>query len=192
MLDNRVNVQWLDVNRNISRHDSINKLFQSYIEKSKSETDNSGRLFDVVTLDESDGVKIKDWYGWTSVLKIIHYNYYEGRLCHIKSNKDSIFINEYGLFPIYDPSRSIIGFHGEIKFPYEVKHVKDLKNGDTTRVSKHKDENNNLEEFPKIEIEYISPDTTDVYWIITKSGFFNANNFHLVCKEINNSKENFK
>lgn len=194
MLSGFTKIQWIDINKKVSRHDTISKLFQSYIERSENKFDsNSGLTFNEINFDETDGLKVKDWYGWTSVIKIIRHDKCDGRYCLIETDEISLVMNEYGLFPVYDPDNPIKGFHGEIKFPYEVKILTALKNGDYARLLTQEYESfENLKDFQQIKITYYNDPCINYYWLITKSGFFNANHFHLACNQFNNSKENFK
>lgn len=193
MLSGYTQIQWIDTNKKITQNNTISKLFQSYVERTENGFDQTlGVIIDEINFDETDGLKVKDWYGWTSVIKIIRYYKCHGRLCLIENNENSLPINENGIFPVYDPNNPIKGFHGEIKFPYEVKNVTSLKNGDYARFISYNYESEELKDFTKIQILYYHESLDDLYWIITKSGFFNANKFHLACNKLDNSKENFK
>lgn len=169
-------VHWLDINDQESGTSSVAKLFQRYSVKSKRISDDES----VITFDKSDNVKVSDWTGWTEVQAIHKVTNPDcmWRIIHV--GEESLMLSNDTAIPIYSSTR-IIGFHGENKYPYIIKEVKDLNEGHVVRVLNPSIETFNNDGLYHIDISSNKhyDNRTYGYEIITRSKFFNANKFHM-------------
>lgn len=169
-------VHWLDTNDHDFGRISIAKLFQRYSVKSKRISDDEY----VITFDESDSVKVADWTGWTELQAIHKVTNPDGLWRIISVGEESISVSDDTLIPTYSFVR-ITGFHGENKYPYTVKEVKELNREHVVRVNNPTTDAYGYDGLYHIDIisnKYYD-DTTYGYKLITRSKFFNANKFHM-------------
>ena len=144
-----------------------------------------------------NNVMIGDWTGWTK-LNAININ-----MCDrwIELNPLSVFEAELPHFniqlsgdtpiPLYDPFNKSSEFHGEVKYNYKIKQLKDVIGDEdclymrNKEIHKYRESNNQF-------IQMISTETnlkvSIGYEIYTRSGFVNVNNFHLLSSEAKNEE----
>lgn len=181
-------VQYIDIKNGQPRYKNINELYQEY---SYKVTNISNNISEIDFTNEN--VKITELFGWTQLLnirKIIYDN--PINWVEIKAANKFIDVSYDELIPIYKIDDSIIGFHGEVKYKYNLKHYHEIINDDYIRIYRGKDNNNQFIEFTLPEINNTSSNISYGYEIITKSRFFNGNDIHLYSSDIfiteNNSK----
>lgn len=138
---------------------------------------------------------IQDWTGWTKLNSIACVSkittWY--RLIIDQDNAlRPLHATKEELIPVYDPSQSIRGFHGETKFLYQLKGIGDLVHGDKIR---HRDltgpEDDHPQQFGTVLAAEPDPLESDSsrfetvgYEIETLSGFYNGNGVHLAANNI--------
>lgn len=184
MLHSLTDIHILDIDHEVSLHDSINKVFQyfSYLRKE----DNGFSYIDLSKVN----VKIKDWTGWTQLLRIEAFNNIDS-WDQLSSPNPLILIDE--IIPIYSPDVSKQGFHGEVKYKYilyDYQYLKGMKEFTVRAIV----DGDNWQAFLPMHLESIQDDTSVGYKIYTKSGFYNANNIHLCSSDtrIEDGKESWK
>jgi hypothetical protein len=174
MLHPYTTVQWLDKKEERSYIDKVLSLFTKYSTYAK---ESNGEL--VIDFNQhSQIVYIVDGFGWTALQSIRKVN----KKCDWKSivAPRSFTATEDTLIPVYDTSNYKIGFHGEVKYDFKVIPVSELTQGDKLRVRRLTDDNGNKMEYQEVDsVITTSDDPLMGYELITRSGFFNANNIHM-------------
>lgn len=167
-------VQWIDVKSQQVFTDTIDKMFQMYSLKAKDNDNESEIILDSI-------VKVTDWYGWTDVVSIKRIE-----CCivwkHIYAATKSVVLSNNTTIPVYEDDSSYKGFHGETKYNHIIKSLCDIRSGDMIRIRRGIDDYGNEVEFANVELlqnKECIPTENYGYEIVTKSGFFNANNIHL-------------
>lgn len=177
MIHGIAKIQWLDINDQEFGTSPVAKFFQKYSVKSKRISDDE----EVITFDKSDNVKITDWTGWTEVQAIHKIKNTDRSWRIIRVGKLSLMVSEDATIPVYSSTR-IVGFHGENKYPYIVREVKDLAEGHVVRILDQSIEAIGKDGLAHVELDpnpYLCDDTMYGFEIITRSKFFNANKFHM-------------
>lgn len=176
MIHGMAKIQWLDVNDQEFGNSPVAKLFQRYSVKSKIISD----VEEVITFDKSDNVKVTDWTGWTEVRAIHKIKNSSGSWRIIRVGDQSLISSEDTTIPVYSSTR-IIGFHGENKYPYIVRQVKEIAEGHVVRVLRQPVESHGKDGLSHVELDPnpYHDDLSYGYEIITRSKFFNADNFHM-------------
>lgn len=174
MLFKNTRIQLLDISNKVSIDDTIGNVFSKYFIKSD----------ELGSIDFNDmNVKISDWTGWTQLLQIRRIENKDIKFLHLHSTENdklertSIYLTEDHIIPSYSLN-TMNGFHGEVKYSYEMKYVMD--DNITMRVfdlSKM-----NWQAFKDMNTGDIISDNYG-YEIYTKSGFYNANNLHLLSSD---------
>jgi len=138
-------------------------------------------------------VKIIDWWGWTDIVAV--------RKLKGRFQTYNLMVSQYPhspmlcctldtLFPTYMEQNFVTGFHGERKYPFIVKPLRQVVTlltdsriiyPDMLRVKhQHVEEDRVL--YPVCHLRYVK-DEEAVYQILTKSGGFSANSFYLWGRE---------
>jgi hypothetical protein len=129
-------------------------------------------------------VKTTDWFGWTDIISIRRHENIE-KWISVQAANQRIELTNETLIPVYDYNNPSIGFHGERKYPYTIKQVKDVLPSDSVQIRRGKDYKNMDIKFTPITIlKCVDKSYRYGYEIITKSGFFNANNIHIYGKDV--------
>lgn len=182
MLHPTTKVQWMDVKSDKVHKDDIGKIFQMYSHRAIR----TSNVSEVIFKAKYDIVKITDMYGWTDVKAIRRIVNVNGWMA-LGAENQQIKLSEDTLVPIYQPDAPFPGFHGETKYPFSSKKLSDIEQGDMVRIRRGKNGNGEDIEFAVVSFSgslYIHDDEpTHGYEIITKSGFFNGNNIHLLGRE---------
>ncbi len=177
-------IQYMDVNTEQVFTDTIGRMFQRYYLKAKVTTD----MHTVIFNPEINLIKITDMTGWTDVKAIRKVKtIISWTVLGAASNQ--ITLSENRSIPIYSPDTPTQGFHGETKYPYIAKPISEICDGDMGRVRRGVDGSGNDIEFTPISFTGIAfgINKGELDWgyeIETKSGFFNANNIHLLADKI--------
>lgn len=170
----------LDIDSSESIQDTISHIFWKYGYKVQREPGF------VNSIDFSEmNIKIKDWTGWTQLLKI--------RECEAEpfdwigleptdpNIKKFIQLKDCNI-ALYDKDTSTHGFHGEVKYKYTIRDYQYLKNQDKVTMRILVPYQEQWQMFMDMKVLHISrffaPELVG-YEIYTKSGFYNANGFHL-------------
>lgn len=193
MFDESLKIHILDLTKSETMTGSVEEIFNHYIQWEKNNSIDFERL-DVV---------IEDWTGWTKLERITRSKTRDESWGVISPN-DSYYpgINDVVLclpntvIPVYEPDKSMKGFHGEIKYKYKTVPCCDMVN----RSGYFR-----MRRLPRTESPFFyhikcnvtslaDEDEITVYSIFTKSGFFNGNNFHLCSSDtrIEDEKELWK
>lgn len=178
MISENTNVHCLDIREERSIIKSIEEIFQMY--SSRLIFDSSTKEF-IIDLKKYD-IKIHDLFGWTKIeyLKKKHISPSDWRELHIPSICDPITMTADSIMAVYPKEpKSIRGFHGETKYPYELRNIHMINDNEKIRLINKSDPNINETIFfvPTLtSSEYRSEYAYEIY---TKSGFYNAENFHL-------------
>lgn len=201
MIHSSTKIHILDINEKISLNATIADVYRNFSRFQKHVGD---RL--VVDLS-NENVVIKDWTGWTKLYKMekiekkagekdIEWDWIERLEPH-----DFLFYDTFvsdAIIPVYSKDISRPGFHGEVKYKYILKEYHNLKemNQFTMRLML---DSENWQKFISVHLEPLSPNyvfenASIGYEIYTKSGFYNANGFHLCSSDtrIEDSKELYK
>lgn len=175
MIHGSATIQWLDITSQENGISTVAKLFQRYSVKAKRISEDE----EVITFDKSDNVKVTDWTGWTELQSIHKIKNADGWRVMRVGNQALMVSNDTNI-PVYS-STMVVGFHGENKYPYIVRAVKDLNDVAVVRVL-----NPNIEVISHnglyiLEIDHChqTDNGTYGYEIITRSKFYNANKFHM-------------
>ena len=183
MIHSLTKVQYMDVKTQQVFTDTIGRMFQRYSLNAKVETD----MHTVIFNPEITLIKITDMTGWTDVKAIRKVNTIISWTA-LGAASNHISLSEDRLIPIYSPDTPIQGFHGETKYPYIPKIISDVCDGDMVRVRRGVDGSGNNIVFSPISFAGLAfgLDKGDLDWgyeIETKSGFFNADNIHLLADD---------
>lgn len=181
MIHSNTKVQYMDVKRQQVFTDTIGRMFQRYSLNAEVGTD----IHTIIFNPEINVIKITDMTGWTDVKAIRKINKPISWTVLGVASINQITLTEDTLIPIYNPNAPTQGFHGETKYPYVRKVVSDICDGDMIRVRRGTDESGNDIEFTPISFTGLvfGLDKGELDWgyeIETKSGFFNADNIHLL------------
>ena len=183
-------VQWIDVKTEKVHIGGVSDLYRAYAHKANHNNNTSQIMF-----DRDSNVKITDSWGWTDVICIKKF---DGIDCVaiLNANGHQLRCHHTTLIPFWDIHNPVKGFHGEMKYPFEVatlhKILAELMNEgwDGDRVSfivKIRSQDSDPRDFAIIKISDIGDrknwSETSCYQIITKSGFYNANDIVLWGKE---------
>lgn len=189
MLHALTDIHILDIDHEVSIHDPISKVYQYFSHLRKE--DNGFSYIDLSNLN----VKIKDWTGWTQLLKIEAYDDIDD---WDKLSSPIPLVLKDEIIPIYSPDVSKQGFHGEVKYKYilhEYQYLKGMKEFIVRTIVDDRDDDV-WQLFIPMHLESVPNSSKNKvgYKIYTKSGFFNANNIHLCSSDtrIEDGKESWK
>ena len=165
-------VHFIDIDEGVDYKQDAEFLFSHYAHKMIHH-----QCRDMIDLS-NDNVKIKDFNGWTQILKIEKWKSHEWLLLYPCQEGDlndlhKIIVSPNTLVPAYDIDDIIRGFHGEVKIGFKLKRADELSSDDKirfTKVFKNIDSDLQLSSVGKFPIirEAVG------YDIYTKSKFFNA------------------
>ena len=183
MIHPNTKIQYIDLRDGEPRYKTIDDLYKEYAHRSVD----CYQEYSYITFDNR-GIKITELAGWTDLLEIrkIALNQLDIRWINLKFNNTEIKVSHTELIPAYESDKTIIGFHGEVKYlctPKSPLHLSDNESVRTHKYFEYTDEH--AVEFIRptgINI-IINPDITYGYQLITKSGFFNGNKIHLFACE---------
>lgn len=189
MLSGNTDIHILDIETEESLHMPIVDIFDTYI----MHADMSTGIIDFTKLN----VKIKDWTGWTQLLSIRSIKNTDDVNWKLVTPKDEELPNAElrmvnQILPIYSNSDTTkIGFHGEVKYNYQLIDVNELP---TDAMLRAKIPNTiNWQRFIAVKAEKSISEPVG-FEIVTKSGFFNGG-IYLLCSsdtKIDGSKELWK
>jgi hypothetical protein len=165
--------------------EAISKMFQMYSHKATRTSD----VLEVLFTSKDPLVKITDMNGWTDVKSIKRIENSPGWRSIIAANQHITLTNDT-LIPVYEPEAPFKGFHGETKYPFTPKLLYTIEESDIIRIRRGKDKNDEDIEFTNISsagLLYWSDEFNYGYEVTTRSGFFNADNIHLLGQD--NSKK---
>lgn len=181
MIHSSTIIQWADINRSIVETAPVKILFQSYAERITGST--NGSPYTVIEFGDKDNVQIRDWTGWTKIISIKRID----TPCDwvkVTSGDKEIIIEKTSIIPAYRVNDKKRGYHGEEKFAYVGTIAELVDTSDMARLVKH-------------EPEFMQMNTTLIedscfpytrYGIQTASGFYNANDFHLLAMGLMNGE----
>ena len=179
MIHPKTVIDVLDIKDSSIHSGSVKEIFQHYIEYMENFEDKSVLIdFEHRGLD----VKIKDWTGWTRLQSIVKMPT-DGAWVRLVQEDSfhglSVTIDD--LVPVYYPDKFINGFHGETKFLYILKEALSIGADDYVRVRNlTQPEDEEPRQFAHVYMMHFEDEVyKSAYQVITKSGFFNANDFHL-------------
>ena len=176
MIHPKTNIQILDIAQTGDGSSSIpiEKLFRYYYHNSRM-TEDGTRYISFIS-----PINITEQFNWT---RIIQLNQVKGpfqwKLAKVENTY--LYMNKHTLIPVYDIEEAWSGFHGEVKYPYKIKTIQDLQEGDNIRLRRGKDVKGEEIEFgTHIDIGEEEVTTDYAYSLETASGFFTGNNIHLI------------
>jgi len=178
MIDPSTKMQWMDLNNQKVYIDSMHKLFQMYSHKAKNVTSE----ISLVTFDpEKEKVHITDYLGWTQIVSIRRRCKKNTSLCIIgidAPNSPELQCTEDTLIPVYY-GEGVVGFHGEMKYPFVVKRADDILLDGTDLIKVCWRPEGKPDPFYRVKPIGFAQESIPVYQILTRSGFYSANYFHL-------------
>ena len=177
MIHPKTLIQILDVSRDGSDTIPMEKLFRYYYHLSKVQEDGT-RIIHLI-----QPINITEQFNWTRIIEILQIkgNYYWKKM-HVENVE--IYVNEHSLVPVYKVDDAYTGFHGEVKYPHEIKTGLTVQNGDNIRLRRGRNDKNEEIEFgTKIWFDEEEDATEYAYGIRTSSGFFTGNNIHLIANQ---------
>ena len=173
MIEESTMIQILDIDIGESKPKPVLEVYREYLSKAKCIETVDYNILDFSNLD----VHIQDWTGWTKLLLIKKWIAPRSvrTLTAMWCPAPLITVYDYTLVPVYKMQNAVRGFHGEVKFAYDLKPATDLQVGNLLRVRGL----DNGDQFSPISAIKSSDSDRAFYEIITKSKFYNANNVHL-------------
>lgn len=173
MIPKTMHIQWMNIKDQFVIENSVQNLFQSFSNKAWNRGDG------IMEVDLSNhNILIADWKGWTKILsikKIPNLNVIDIILEFEKDNRIKLSCSEETLIPFYNKFNKHTGFHGETKYLFNVKKVKNiLHTADKFEFIRVR--NNKYDEFQSIARIIKPEEKMTMYQILTKSGFYNAIN----------------
>ena len=189
-------VQYLDLNDGGIRYKSVEKFYQEYVHMQSLILEFPGKTISTISFKNKGNIRITDLFGWTYVLeirKIIFNDPSSIDWIDILVANKQLMVSDKELLPIYNINDSSIGFHGEVKYKYNLMNPLNITNG-YLRIHNGEDEEGSPSEFaiPQI-IDTKNSKSINVncgYQIITQSGFYNGNDIHLYGKDFAKYKIN--
>jgi hypothetical protein len=160
-------VKWIDVKSQEFNKDSIQKLYQRYSHLEDKESEK-------IVFHENNIVKIKDNTGWTDILSIKKCSNKQWIRIKSPDNISEIKVDKSQQIPVYNPQKISKGFHGETIYDYNVIESDDLRYDHLLRIGA-----NDIFTYPMFVTYQNSLELEDGYIIITKSHFYNADEFYL-------------
>lgn len=191
MIDRDTIIHILDIDEGNSIESSVSSIFQKY----------SMYMDDEGVVDfSSRNIKIKDWTGWTQLMSIqriksngaMNWKILTPTFEKLPEDLSSELILKGEVLPIYSHDDTLKGFHGEVKYKYSLSHIDDISNEIVLRARIPR-----TTEWQRFIVMGIGDYTSlhdDGFVIVTKSGFYNANIYHLCSSDtkIDGSKELWK
>lgn len=177
MIHPNTQIQYLDIKVGEPRYNTVNDLYREYSHKANMLTDDCS----VINFSSNSNVKITDLFGWTDIIQIKRIKSDNITWNNINVANKQILLSNDELIPFYDINKTTIGFHGEVKYEYILKHlIKSDRSKDFLRIRNGENELGENIEFSPINIYSMSNDKTNYgYQLITRSRFFNGNDIHL-------------
>lgn len=177
MVHPRAKMTWLNTETQECRTDYVTNLYQDYSVYAQELRTGSGWID-----FNSKNIMVQDLYGWTQLLMMRKITGLE-RVDWVSINprldpKKFLVLNYRSVLPVYsEPLQEKIGFHGEVKYRFQLKEVKDIDpEKDRIRI-RFEDEFGQI--MFKIHIGKSSSCPPTGYLFVTKSGFINVNGFHI-------------
>ena len=178
------NIQWLDMNQQLAFDDTIQKLFQDHAHNSthfRYNTTNEDFIINSIVFDES--IKIRELVGWSTVTSINKINRRNAKVNWYRisryGNFKELLVSDDELIPLYKYSNKHTGFHGETKYGYILTSPEKMSCDIDNRMRIYPINEDHIEFVPYIIDQYKRTDINYGYQIITKSKFYNGNDFHL-------------
>lgn len=179
MIHPSVRVQWMDVKLGKVVLNEISKVFQIYSHRAIMTSDVLEVSFD----HKTEIIKITDMFGWTEVKGIRMIGNPNGWVT-LGASKHILKLSRDTIIPIYQPNAQYAGFHGETKYPFVGKKLSEVEQGDMVRIRRGTNDLGEEIEFAPIlfsgDLYASNIEPGYGYEIVTKSGFYNANNIHLL------------
>lgn len=175
-------IHWADINSTEVLESGFSTLFQRYSVDSVEVSSKKDDIRSIYEIDFRDrNVKVKDWFGWTQLLKLrrIETKY---KICweELKIANSSLILSLDTIVPVYQSLVDfIIGFHGERKYHYEAKPYKDMGHGEYLRIRNGFVNGKEIEFTDDIEISSLK-EGNHYFSIETMSGTFNANSIYMI------------
>lgn len=193
MFEESLKIHILDITKGLSLIGTVSEIFDHYIHIAK------GDIIDFSKLN----VMIEEWTGWTKLNQITRKVSSDNSWAIITpsdayypSVNDVVICLDDTVIPVYDPTKSKKGFHGEIKYKYNTVSCRDMvSSSGYFRMRRLPRTNAPFYQHIKCSVTSMMDDEESVtYSIFTKSGFFNGNNFHLCSSDtrIEDEKELWK
>ena len=164
-------VQILDIENSTPYEDTVSSIFNKFIEKGTKSAN-------VIYYKPKEGsLKIRDLQGWTDILRLsMFYNADSYTMAKIGTKLTKpLLVTRDQFIPVYD-DETIVGFHGEVKHHFRKCSARVFYDG---VIDKLRTNDNQFITSDIVKAIHIK-NAGYVYGINTKSGFFNANNLHLL------------
>lgn len=184
MISANTTVHWIDIYRGTSDIKNVNDFFQAYSDKLTTSNIAEESIIDL----SKENVKIHDLYGWTNVTYVKKKYISTNEWVEVLVNEIplSVVMTADTLIAAYQSGDPVRGFHGEVKYPYKTRNISMIEDGDMIRITNKPSDDNDVMFFHPMVIQAFHKPKC-AYEIYTKSGFYNAGGYHLLC----NSGENF-
>ena len=177
-------IHWADISSTEVVEDTFSALYQHYsIDSAYVKIDSNHK--DIQNISEIDfsnrNVKLKDWYGWTQLLKLrrVETKY---KICweELRVANSSLIVSLDTIVPAYSsPVDYILGFHGERKYPFTPKPYKDMDRNEYLRIRGGFAKGREVEFTNDIDISSLK-EGNHYFSLETLSGTFNANQVYMI------------
>lgn len=179
MVNHESEITWMDVNHREVYTGSISKMFGRYAARAIVSPNG---LMRIEFNSDRNVVKVPDWRGWSDLIMLGREEGITDWIVLTTTRGKQITATHNTLVPIYDTSQVTSGFHGETKYAYTLTRFDSVVPGDTVRVRHQVNDDDisiDFDHVSKIEIIGNSLGPMIGYDIVTKSGFYNCNDFYL-------------
>lgn len=121
-------IKCLDIQRQQHRKCTMNELYQEYIYFVEYDEN------DIASINLSkQNIKTCDWYGWTQLLEIKKVPVDKWVTIKINDYEPPLIVAANSLVPVYDITNPVTGFHGEVKYHFNLKPASELTKNDLLR-----------------------------------------------------------
>lgn len=175
-------ISWIDIKSGKETTGPVKELFRHYAGRM-----NHSPIDEFVIYFTGGEVKVKDWYGWTD-LKFIRSSpaTVEGFWTKLKAGNRELIISQNNFIPVYNTEKVTVGFHGEQKPDYILKHAgKIMENQETFvgRIRYGENEDSDYADMSIVRIRAEDNPPVSGYELSTKSRFVNANDIYIYASD---------
>lgn len=123
MIDSSSTVMFLDTRDEVAKRIPLSSLFRKYAIYTKSPMKGISVLDFDSFKRENQKFMVNDWNGYTEIHYIVTHNSVSiGKWYKLKTDYgNEILITGNTQIPVYDPETSKVGFHGEVKYKFDLK-----------------------------------------------------------------------
>lgn len=182
MVNENAIVTWMDLNQKDVINDTIGNMTQYYSDKMDAIQGIPlvGSMGSII-FTQVENIKITDLYGWTDLVELSKKPIQgESYWMEIKAGENTIIVDSFTLIPVYLTDNPTVGYHGEVKYDYVLKHPEKILPTDKIRIKRG-----------MTDMEFVTPvikrsnyDGKFGYEIMTKSRFANMENVYMFASDM--------